>query len=228
MWYNVGNKAVKMKSKKIKTLGLSMVLSLLLAVPVWAAVDPDTVTSNDEVMTTRARVRDSQAAIKKRIEERKTAASNVRLTPFRERQVRGRCKAAQGQITSLQARLHGAVTARGLAHSKIIDKLDELAGKVTAAGLDTAQLEQVLAELRTQLLAYEEQLTVYQQAIDDLIALECENDPEAFMAALETARSLRSQLADGSAQIKAYLHDTVKAEITVIKTQLAPAAGESE
>lgn len=177
------------------------------------------------IMTTQAPAGESdqqtlrQENLQARIAERKLNRS-IALNEADKQRVAARCSAAQGKIRSLEGKVQGIETSRRQVYSNLLSKLNNVAEKLSAAGIDTVDLESQIAEVNTQIDDFYVLLADYKQAVADLGALDCQADPEAFKATLEAARESQSSLRQAAQAIRQSFTNTISQTLQGIRQQL--------
>ncbi len=161
------------------------------------------------------------ATFDQRLEQRKLERK-VQLADKDQKRLVTQCKAAQEVVRKLQRSTAQMVEKRAEAYQAIDAKLWIITGRLKLAQQDTFQLQKARAELETKTTSFTVAATNYQQALDDLVVMNCQADAVGFKALLETARLYYSQLRDQSAAIRDALVNTVKAALNDMTTQLQP------
>jgi hypothetical protein len=162
-----------------------------------------------------------------RIKERKDKVTE-RLTAAKERQVKLRCKAANGLIKSASRRIGSFEAKRTKVYAGVVSRLEGLSPKLKAAGVDTAAFDEQVATLKTKAEAYEMALAELKTAVEDLGDMDCTSDPAGFMATLEEAHKLRMDVIEKGQDFKNYLKNTVKPTLRTIKQQLEAKKAQGE
>ncbi len=148
------------------------------------------------------------------------------LTRLQIASLKTRCKAAQGQLSSLSGRIKGIQTSRNEVYTNLTKHLASLQTKLQERDVDTTELQAEIATLRTKIDTYKTDLVAYKQAVSDLSDMDCNADPTAFKATLEAARAARKKVATDITDIHSYVIDTIKPTLVKIRTSLA--AGEQK
>lgn len=169
---------------------------------------------------------DKKNDLKARLEKYKEKRTE-RLAAFQEQRLKLRCKAAQGKIATLEARMNNIVANRKKVYTEITEKLDKLIVKLQAAGIDTTELETAREDAKAELATVSTSLDSYETILADLSEMDCTADPEAFQAALEQARETRKQLHDDAQNFRRFVLEELRDILKDIRQQLAEKAGES-
>ncbi len=164
---------------------------------------------------------EDKAVMQQRLEKRKNDLNIKQVTAAEKLKIQQKCKASQGNLSSLKGRITGIDTSRTNVYAALNDRFTKLVEKLKSAGADTAELESEIAILNTKIETFKTDLEDYKLAVSDLAAMDCAADPVAFKASLESARNARTKLKSDTADIKTYVNDTIKPTLKKIRTQLA-------
>lgn len=143
-----------------------------------------------------------------RIAERK-ATLQEKLNAKREEILQKRCETAQTRISTLAEKARVATTKRTEVYTGFATKFDKFMEKLAEAGVDTTELEAVLATYNDMVANVANEFAEYNLALDDMIQMDCAGDPEGFEATLKEAR----QLAYGFGDIIKELHDYLRNDV---------------
>jgi hypothetical protein len=168
-----------------------------------------------------------KASLQSRLDKRK-AELKIKLTALEQARLKTKCKASQGNISSLRGRIKGIETSRDNVYTQLVKRLNDLSGKLKDKGLDTTQLNTEITELQTKIDTFNTDLDAYKQAVTDLAAMDCAADPTAFKASLEAARTLQTKVKDDVVAIRTYVNDTIKTTLKDIRAQLEKQDTETE
>lgn len=200
-----------------KLLVVGLVLSLFVSSGVVIAQttgDEQTQTQNDSTETSQ-----ETDTLAERLANRKDKMK-TRLQNFEKLRLQNRCKAAQGRTSSLEGRIKGIETSRTQVYDNLLSRLKKVSEKLDASDQDVTELESQIVVLDEKIANFYTDLAAYKQAVTDLIAMDCESDPEAFKASLEEARELRKILRASGEEIRAYLKETIKPTLVELKKSL--------
>lgn len=207
--------------KKIPSILMTALLLLVIvAVPV-AAIEDETQTEETTTTSTENETeKEPELTREQRFEKRKAEFKDKLFSGAKELRLKNRCKAAQGLVKGPQARAKSIKISRDKVYGNMQTRLDSMVEKLKTKGVDTTTLESQITELKSLITKFNEDLATYTLAVDDLVAMDCEADPDAFKAALEEARTLRGGLKDSGAAIRAYVKETIKPTLVEIRKQL--------
>jgi chromosome segregation ATPase len=224
--------------KRILTAGLVTVFAIpfLSTVNVLAVSDSAT-TSNTNATTSTGSTSPSNSgsdtatedkkAITDRIAERK-AALKTKLSTAEKTRITTKCKASQGNLSSVKGKLQGIETSRGEVYKNIQTRLTDLSTKLKNKGVDTTALDADIATLKTKIDTFNTDLTAYKQAVSDLATMDCATDPDGFKASLETARTALKKVGEDAKAVRSYLNDTVKPLLKTIRAELEKPSDNSQ
>ena len=202
-------------------------LTLLIPAAVYAQADlqseqtaDSTAQTTDAVddSTSRERLQDRLDDYKQRVEERLSLAE--------ERRIARLCTNAQAVVARLESNLASARENRSDAYSGIYDRLNSLVEKLDAASIDTTELNRIILSFKEDSDEVVAKVEAYQQIVNDLIAMDCQEDPAAFKAALDIARQERNSLVNLSSTFKNSFKEAIKAELQNIRQSLSNSSGE--
>lgn len=159
-----------------------------------------------------------------RIQKRKDKTSRS-FTVVEQNIIKSKCRAAQGQVASTEARVKSFEAKRTKVYANLITRLEKLGTKLKTAGVDTATYDERVATLKTKKNAYTVDLTALRQALADVTAMDCAADPHGFAATLLEAKSLRENIIEKGKDIRTYMKDSMRLTLKEIRSQLR--AGET-
>ncbi len=162
----------------------------------------------------------AQTTLQQRLEERKNKLK-PRLNAAETKRFQQRCKPAQPALKQAADKVRASLPQRHKAYEAANTQLSKLIGKLDVQGVDTAQLKSQQAELNAKISQYKNDMAAYQQALDDLAAMDCPADAAGFKASLESARGLRQGLDRLSADTRTYITETIKPALVAIRISLA-------
>lgn len=211
--------------KKIKLTLASFVFTFFSFGLSAMAVDSTDSTGTDEMLQTTI-------ATETEVKDDKSSGREARLKSYKEKtatklaeaqskRLKTRCKSAQGKVTTLRAKVNNAVANRNKVYKEIGDKLDTLIPKLTAAGADITKLETARADIRTELTTLTESLNAYDTVLADLLAMDCEADPDSFQSALESAREIQKTLREQAQEFRRFATTELRTILQEIRQQLA-------
>jgi hypothetical protein len=187
------------------------VLSLSFAVfglvgPASALADSTSNSSTTDDSTSRTTRID---AYKKGFKDALTAATKVRIAE--------RCVAAQALVKAKSANNKVTTNLRTTAYDTIVTDLEDLSTALEAKDIDVMTLDANIATLKTKITVFKTANTTYQQALQDLAAMDCKTDPTGFKATLDIVRTDQAALLNSALDIRTYLSGTVKPTLLALK-----------
>lgn len=216
-----------MKRKLSYFISVFAVSAMLLS-PVAALAHGDELhdDSNTSSNTRSEKKKETAAEFKKRLDDQKTKYK-VKLAAAQKLALKGKCKPAQAVVGKLQTKFGNSVTKRTQAYEQLQKNLDGLIEKLKAKDVDTATLESQITALKAKIATYSTDLTAYKDSLADLKEVDCAADPDAFQAALESARAAHQKLVADVVAIKTYVKDTIKPTLVTIRKSIETAASTS-
>jgi hypothetical protein len=216
MLYNRG-----MKKKLLYiVMSLNILITGLATFPLVRAeetMEVTTTSENADSETKEDSVSESKKeARQKRVEEYKKKLKET-LSSSTKTRISEKCVAAQALVKVHHGKSEVAFATRTKAYATILTKLEAAAASLKEAGKDVSALEANITELKTKVEGFKSLITTYQESLDDLAELECKNDPTAFKAALETARTNQKAAQDSAKEIRKYLTEVVKPTLKTLK-----------
>ncbi len=209
--------------KKLLILFLVTVMALpVILTSVVHAVDNQTGATSATGTTTNET---KKQTLEDRIAEHKNTVK-TKITSAQKLRLKSKCKASQGKVSSVVDRIKGLETSRAQVYSNTINRLNKLSEKLKEKGIDTTELNTDIAVLQEKIDGFNSDIANFKQIVSDLVAMDCETDPEGFGASLEAARAARLQVHTDGADVRTYLTDTIKPLLKTIRSGLAKTEGE--
>ena len=212
-----------MKRKVITLMGAALLTPVLLFSGVAAIEGSSTSGSSTTTTTTTSGSTQTEKSDDKGMLERlaaRKAERKTKLTAIEQKHLQTVCKSAQGKASSTEAKVKGLSTSRTEIYKNLTTRLNELVTKLQTKNVDVTQLQSEITQLKTLIGTFNTDMATYKQDVTDLVALDCNSDPVAFKASLDTARIDRDKAIADSAAIKAYV-GTIKVTLQGIRSQLA-------
>lgn len=187
------------------------------AVPMTTSAEPQSSTedSSSDSMTPEQR----KAKVDARIKEAKEKMT-AKVSAQESKKIASVCKSAQTKIEKLQANIANIVDNRQEKYTKISTKLADVSAKLKAAGADTTELETAIAGMETKVTEVNTTIEAYNTSLSDLASMDCEADPSGFKAALDQARSQRTDTVLMTGTVKIYVNETIKPILQSLRTSL--------
>lgn len=159
-----------------------------------------------------------------------TAQFNEELNDSQKQRIQLRCLATQTTIKNLATRVGEAQSKRKTVYSTIVADVRTLTEGLNNQAFDASALEQNTKELEDKIAAYDKNMKIYKQALEDLTIIDCSKDPATFKAALQAARRAHTSLIGQVADIRAFILNTLKPTMQQVREELVSqqAAGESQ
>lgn len=162
-----------------------------------------------------------------RLAQRK-AERNPTLDEKTQKRLENVCVNAQNKVRALQQKTTPALDNRTKTYQQMDAKLWVIIGKLKLAEKDTFKLEKQRADLAQKSDKFQSTSKLYQQALDDLVVVNCKADPAGFKALVDTARLYRTQLRAQTKDIQDYVVNDIKATLSSFAADLQakPSTGE--
>lgn len=215
---------------KIRTLfAVSGAMMLAAAVVVPAAMVLAVENTTGAAPTTSAATNsetdmaDTQAR-NKRAQERVTQLK-TKLTAAETARIKQKCANSQGKLQSLDGRINGIQSSRSQVYDATIARLSLLAERLKQQGIDATQMQTHIDRLKALIATYKTDLDTYKTAVQDASAIGCVDDPAAFKAALEQARTAQASVYKDVGAIRTYVQNDVKTYVGGLRTQLKAKEG---
>jgi len=90
---------------------------------------------------------------------------------------------------------------RGHDYQALIDQQQALVSRLKNNGMDSAQFEKHLGELKSAFEGFRAAYSSYDDSLGDLIGVDCKKDPDNFFEALNNTRKLRNEVGQKTLQI---------------------------
>jgi hypothetical protein len=217
---------------KIKVMLLAVAMGVVGFAPSAFAVEEITATENQAPMEAQTMIEPvtTTEVMESKVEEKKKTMEE-RLQSYKEKQqqtlaeaqskrIVARCKSAQVKVASLRTRVTTVVETRKAVYEKIDARLTELLVKLQKAGIVTTGYETAQKDIKVDLASLSESMETYGTVLDDLVAMDCAADPEAFKAALESARETQKELREKSQEFRLFATTQLKTIMQEVRAQL--------
>lgn len=159
-------------------------------------------------------------SLDQRVKQRKTERG-TKLNATQLKRLPTVCKAAQGKAAAALAKANELQKSRPEIYAKLNVHLSGLTTKLKTAGIDVTNLQTETTSLLGRTDGFKTNLSSYQQTLNDLVTMDCANDPVGFQASLDAARDQHDKLQQQSADIKSYVSETIKPTLKNLRQQLA-------
>lgn len=158
----------------------------------------------------------SQEELQNRIEQRKERLQE-RLTALQQARIQQRCQIAQKRIAAAREIASDFSQKNDKKIDALLDRLNNLSERQKNKGADTAVLQAVLDNLIAKSEAVKTAYDSYISALDDAAALDCQADPEGFMASLDDARDQFKELKTARQSLRQNLKNDLLAALEDFK-----------
>jgi uncharacterized protein YukE len=217
--------------KKFSAIVLGIMLFSFLGSSVYAQGNsqvspsraPDEPVANEEVIAAETETPEENTENANKREERLInyqARVEQRLSDAQARRIASTCKAAQVKLKVLDENSKQVQKIRNSAYSSIVQKLENLREKLAQAGVTSAEFDAAVDSFAEQSTAYALAFESYVITLEDLSTMLCEDDPQAFNAALTVVRQERAALLASSQALRQYVNDTIKPVLQQLRGSL--------
>lgn len=201
----------KRVSKWGKVLVTILLLPLAVIVPVVSLESHYAPTTNAQTTT--------DTALQQRVTTYKASLGRT-VAASEQAKIKLRCSVAQANTKNLATRLSTVQKNRAAGYDKILSILNTLSTNLDKQAFETTALQENITALQTKVDTYKTTMNTYQQAVTDASVVDCAADPTAFIAALQTARTAHDAVMTQITDIRAYVTNTIKPTLQVIRTQI--------
>lgn len=196
-------------NKYIKAFIIFAALPISVLVPAFVA----------QTFTLDSQVYAQQSSLQERVEGYK---NNLATPPTKTELDRAklRCGVSQTVLKEVQGRLASVQEGRDKAYGAIGDALETLEEALVSEEYESSELTSNRQDLTSKLGSFNNSMANYKQAIDDAVSLNCEEDPLALLAAIDSARRSHEQLVGGAADLRSYVNNVIKTTLQQVKSDL--------
>ncbi len=204
-----------------KNLKKTVLLAILFFLSVSVTV-PGIIYAQENNSDAQETVEDnfSQEKIRARVDTYKESAKND-ISQSESKRIASVCKDAQVKLQTVKARVDSAASQKKEKLNGLSTKLDVLLQKIKKTSVDTSEIEAIIAQIRSEKELLITTLLDHETTVNDLVLIDCESDPEAFKAALVTAREQRKNLLSQLDTFKSLLKEQLKTNLQSLKSNLA-------
>lgn len=219
-----------MRRFKIIVTGLGLFALMIVSsfgVSSVFAQDEDDATSSqtrsgrDTGQTERGATREERAS------ERRTERSAV-ISEDREARVIAKCEGVQTSVSNRIENESVRFKKRSGTYVNLQEKLAVLSDRFEVSEVDTTELDSLIEELNRLIADFNETFTNYGYALSDMTAIDCSENVEEFLLALEDGRVYIDELKQKAAAIRVYITENIVFELNSIKTELKADSAESD
>lgn len=203
------------------------VLLLMALLVVSPTVNAQTVEEAPETEVTAEEGRGRNPDNREERENQRKEEFQARIDQARTLRVAGKCRAAGNRLSARQTAAEQVRSSREQVYGGLQTKLDELVARLQASGANTATLEEQVVQLDQLIADFFVAFDDYQLALNDLVEVDCEADIEAFVLALEDARTQLKSLRELASEIRQFFTDSVLKTMQDIRSGLSDEASEN-
>jgi hypothetical protein len=145
---------------------------------------------------------EQSTTLPQRIAQRKTALK-LNLSSVQSADIAKKCAVAQTGLQQIKTKDQTVAANRQQIYSDLATQLNQMVDHLDRQSIDSATLKAAQTKFNNGVNQYLSDYEIYKTAMDDVVVMDCANDPAGFEATLQSARQLRSQLANNTVQVKA-------------------------
>lgn len=195
-------------NKRLKILAVLLLLPMSVLVPVLS-IDGH----NSPDISVNAQ---SDRSLEQRKQEYRREITQD-LNRSEEQRIIQRCNAVQTNLKVLNERLVMVKNNRTEAYDSILEQLNSLTQRLNDQAYETSQLEANIDTLTGKVTTFKNGISSYQQTVEDLTKINCQQEPDTFQAALIVARRHHAGLIPQAGDIRGYVVNTIKPTLFQIR-----------
>jgi hypothetical protein len=119
-----------------------------------------------------------------------------------------KCATAQLYLKEIQNDTPSQIQLRTNTYSEIQKELQAIKIRMKRQGADASETDLLTGKLQQALDKFNAQAVIYQQSLDDLIKVNCQENPEYFQAGLIVMRAQRAKLLDYSLNLQSIMDNS--------------------
>lgn len=162
---------------------------------------------------------DSNSELTARVEARK-AKYKTRLNNDEAAKLSGRCVGAQQKLVGIGKKFGENDTPLRAKYDAYSARLEKIAQKAEARGIDTTDLKNNKDTFNKQYQAMIAAVNEFNVSISDLQSVDCRTNPTAFKATLESARAALAEVQTARSELAKLAKGPLQDSIKAIKTNL--------
>jgi len=155
-----------------------------------------------------------------RLAQRKSERK-VQLDDKEQRRLSSRCTRTQQEVRALQQVTSRVADNRAAVYDQIDGKLWVTIGRLKLAEVDTFSLQRQRSTLEQKVEGFNTVMQYHRQTLDDIAVINCQADVVGFRALVDTARIYHKDLRARSADIRTYIIDQIKQNLSNLQDKLA-------
>lgn len=206
---------------KVLSLFISFVTAgNLVLVPVMVRAETESESSHASTteVTKETETNEQKKTRASRVEEYKKNVKD-KLSQTSKAKIVDKCEKAQSVAKTRHSKDENNLKGRSTAYSKIVEALERTSVRLKNDGIDVSKLESNTTELNAKIQNFNALEATSRQTLQDLSLIDCKSDPEAFKAALESARTARQNTQVAAKEVRTYLKDVVKQTLKTLKVE---------
>lgn len=150
------------------------------------------------------------------------AQSSEEISQEKIEAIKDHCVSAQSAVQRTQKSDLVTRTNRGRSYEYLLSLMASLNSRIALNKLSQPRMVEVASLLQSNFESFHSDYTSYTISVDQLLRINCENEPEKFYKALEEVREKRAALATGTVEMRKLIDEYSK-----LVTALQPKDGDS-
>ena len=156
---------------------------------------------------------EQSTTLPQRLTQRKSTLK-LQLSNAQLQSITKNCSVAQTGLQDIKTRDQTAAQNRTQIYSDLATQLATAINNLDNQSIDTTSLKAAQTQFDNAINKYLSDSIAYKTTMDDAVVMDCASDPNGFEATIQSARSLRTQLANDASQIKSTIPQLVQALAT--------------
>lgn len=149
-----------------------------------------------------------------------SAAQGVALDDATKATLRDTCKTAQANLQLIRQKEARNYQAYGETFLDVQNEISALELRLKRQGVTVQGIDRTLLNYKERVDQYDRLNYLYQQALSDVIVIDCAANPNEFTAGIVSVRQLRSQLLQTTVGLKEYIVKDIYDQFNKVKAQL--------
>lgn len=192
-----------------RAIFISGFLVLAFFIPFATTFAEDNNDSNDNITQTRDQ----------RLQSAVTSQSLVLDDSYRHNVV-VRCQNSQSILRGVQEQSANATRTREAVYSEIIKDVRAIKIRMARQGSDASEADLFLGRMQESLDQFTLNANQYALSLDDVVSVDCQTNPEQFMAGLVVMRSHRLKVSNSADKLHSIVVNSIKDTFTPLKKRL--------
>lgn len=151
-----------------------------------------------------------------------TAAQNqnISMDDTKKNEIQNLCNTAQANLQLIRQKEPRSYQNYSDTYLDIQNEISALEIRLKRQGVTIQGIDTTLLNYKERVDQYDRLHYLYQQALNDVVTIDCKENPVEFMAGVYTVRQLRAQLLAATTDMESYVFKEVNDQFTKVKAQL--------